>query len=61
MKEFKKWFGKEIRPPNWHFPMPSEAWEEALKWVYSLYEKYDSEDWDVVACNIKKDIEDELK
>ena len=64
MKEFKKWFQKEkikypYRPPN--EIDCGMSWKAALEFVQGLYKKYDFEDWDTVACNIKEDIEKELK
>ena len=37
-----------------------DTWRAALEFIQSLYKKYDLKDWDWTACQIKKDIEQEL-
>ena len=61
MKEFNRWW----KISHSHFgPIPKDcsksAWQAALEWTESLYKKYDMDDWDRVACTIKKDIKEEL-
>ena len=38
-----------------------DGWTTALEFIRGLYKKYDLEDWDNVAWNIKRDIKKELE
>lgn len=69
MKEFEKQFNKKYPLPPTIERGPigkdfkkgcGEMWKGALEFVQNLYKKYDLRDWDWTACQIRKDIENEL-
>jgi len=63
VNECKKHYNKIVKnPANFGLDKRSyeTGWRDALGFLQSLYKKYDLEDWDSVACQIKEDIKQEL-
>lgn len=64
MKAFYEWLEQNNIPTNSEDLVTRasrESWRAALKRVLDKYKELDMEDWDVVACKIKKWIEQELE